>query len=176
MRVVLKGGTYLNSKRKLSKKERNFCSLYVNSGDIRDSAVKAGYTKEPERAGENLLCRSDIADEIARLTKLTKKAVTQMATVGYQRLAFGNIADAISLLYKENPNINELKGMDLFSVSEIKRPKDGAMEIKFFDRLKALEKLEQSSESEENAMSFYDAIKNSAEILSKNMEKNEDEL
>ena len=31
--------------------------------------------------------------------------------------------------------------MDLYSVSEIKRPKDGSMEIKFFDPLKALEKL-----------------------------------
>ena len=51
----------------------------------------------------------------------------------------GNIA--ISLLFMENPSVDKLKTMDLFSVAEIKRPKDGAMEIKFFDRLKALEKL-----------------------------------
>lgn len=62
-----------------------------------------------------------------------------MAAAGYQRLAFGSICDAISLLYKSDPSKEDLEGMDLFLVSEIKRPKDGSMEIKFFDRLKALE-------------------------------------
>ena len=45
--------------------------------------------------------------------------------------------------------------MDLFLVSEIKRPKDGSMEIKFFDRLKALEKLTDDSEKEDRATPFY---------------------
>ena len=54
-----------------------------------------------------------------------------MATAGYYRLAFGNIADAVSLLFEENPTRERLGEMDLFLVSEIKRPKDGTMEIKF---------------------------------------------
>ena len=64
-----------------------------------------------------------------------------MAAAGYQRLAFGSICDAISLLYKSDPSKEDLEGMDLFLVSEIKRPKDGSMEIKFFDRQKALERM-----------------------------------
>ena len=55
--------------------------------------------------------------------------------------------------------------MDLFLVSEIKRPKDGSMEIKFFDRLKALEKLESRSESEDGAKDLFDAINRSAKAV-----------
>lgn len=85
-----------------------------------------------------------------------------MAAAGYQRLAFGSICDAVSLLYKSNPSPDELADMDLFLVSEIKRPKDGSMEIKFFDRLKALEKLSAEKEEQGEAMQLFDAIDRSA--------------
>ena len=62
------------------------------------------------------------------------------------------------------PGEGELKKMDLFCVSEIKRPKDGSMEIKFFDRMKALEKLSEG-ESGDGAASFYEAICRSAQAL-----------
>ena len=88
-----------------------------------------------------------------------------MASVGYQRLAFGNIADAVSLLYMENPSRADLSEMDLFLVSEIKRPKDGSMEIKFFDRLKALEKLESKQEEENGVQSLFDAIDEGAKSI-----------
>ena len=64
-----------------------------------------------------------------------------MAAVGYRKLAFGKITDALRLLYAEQPDEGELEGMDLFMVSDIRRNKDGMLEIKFFDRLKALDKL-----------------------------------
>jgi hypothetical protein len=35
-----------------------------------------------------------------------------------------------------------MESLELFNVSEIKKPKGGGIEIKFFDRLKALEHLE----------------------------------
>ena len=89
-----------------------------------------------------------------------------MAAAGYQRLAFGSICDAVSLLYKSNPTREDLADMDLFLVSEIKRPKDGSMEIKFFDRLKALEKLCAGGEKETGAQQLFDAISNSARAVS----------
>ena len=55
--------------------------------------------------------------------------------------------------------------MDLFLVSEIKRPKDGSMEIKFFDRLKALEKLGAGGEHETGAKQLFDAISNSSRAV-----------
>jgi hypothetical protein len=48
-------------------------------------------------------------------------------------------------------------------VSEIRRPKDGAMEIKFFDRARALEKLASLSMERESSGSLYDAIGSVAE-------------
>ena len=70
------------------------------------------------------------------------------------------------LLYMDKPDLQTLEAMDLYMISEIKRPKDGAMEIKFFDRLKALEKLSEAQQaSAENSLPFYKALENSAEIL-----------
>ena len=85
-----------------------------------------------------------------------------MAATGYQRLAFGSAADAVSLVYEQEPDRERLEKMDLFLISEIKRPKDGAMEIKLFDRVKALEKLENLSAANGAADSLFDAIGRSA--------------
>ena len=57
--------------------------------------------------------------------------------------------------------------MDLFLISDIKKPKGGGLEIKFFDRLKALEKLEDlvCRETGSTAGSLYSAIEKGAEAL-----------
>lgn len=151
-------------KRGLSSKEKEFCRLYLSLADSKAAAEQAGFTGDFAKAGNVLLSRSDISEEIERLCSLQKKSMSKMAAVGYQRLAFGSIADAVSLLYMENPTPDMLRKMDLYSVSEIKRPKDGSMEIKFFDRMKALEKLSEG-ESGDGAVSFYDAICRSAKAL-----------
>ena len=144
----------------LTAKEKTFCNCFVSCG-----SADAGFVRNPKRSGEELLCREDIADEIKRLGKCRTSSLSEIATVGYRRLAFGKISDAVSLLYMENPSREQLEHMDLFLVSEIKRPKDGSMEIKFFDRLKALEKLTDDSEKEDRATPFYDAIAKGAEAL-----------
>lgn len=56
--------------------------------------------------------------------------------------------------------------MDLFNISEIKRVKGGGMEIKFFDRIKALEKLENSDVNGFNdAVPFYQALEQGVKAL-----------
>lgn len=149
----------------LTAKEKTFCNCFVSHGSADEAAYNAGFVRNPKRSGEELLCREDIADEIKRLGKCRTSSLSEIATVGYRRLAFGKISDAVSLLYMENPSREQLEHMDLFLVSEIKRPKDGSMEIKFFDRLKALEKLTDDSEKEDRAIPFYDAIAKGAEAL-----------
>lgn len=151
--------------KKLTNREREFCSCFLNSGSAVLAAKRAGWDKNPETAGEKLLCKKEIADEIRYLATQREKSLANMASVGYQRLAFGNISDAVSLLYMENPSRTELSNMDLFLVSEIKRPKDGSMEIKFFDRLKALEKLESKNAEENSVKSLFDAIDESAKTV-----------
>lgn len=154
-------------KNKLTRQERQFCCYYVSSGDSKQSAVLAGCRDNPEAWGENLLCRDEIADEIAKLLVIRKKTVSSLAVTGYKKLAFGSIGDAVSLLYMENPDVEKLKNMDLYCVSEIRRPKEGAMEIKFFDRLKALEKLEEGSLGDNGAVSFFDALNRGASAVNR---------
>lgn len=81
---------------------------------------------------------------------------------GYDKLAFGGVSDAVRLMFCDDPNLLEIRKMDLFNVAEIKRPKGGGMEIKFFDRIKALQCLEQlSEEREQGANGFYQALEQS---------------
>lgn len=151
-------------KKGLSSKEKEFCRFYLSHADSAYAAEKAGFAGDSAKEGNKLLLRADIAEEIDKLCSLQKKSMAKMAAVGYQRLAFGSIADAVSLLYMENPTPDTLRKMDLYSVSEIKRPKDGSMEIKFFDRMKALEKLSEGVDGD-GAESFYEAICRSARDL-----------
>lgn len=151
--------------KKLTKQEKRFCVCFLSTGNAALSARKAGYVGDIELIGEGLICREEIAKELGRLAKQREKSLENVATAGYQRLAFGSIGDAVSLLYKTEPSDDELGKMDLFLVSEIKKPKDGSMEIKFFDRLKALEKLSVKKEVHSGAKQLFDAINRSAEAV-----------
>ena len=143
--------------KKLTRRQRLFCVYYAGSGDAAQAARRAGYGESCADIGEELLCRADILDELGRLCSLRSGAFSRLAALGYQRLAFGSIADAVSLLYRDSPAAEELKQMDLFLVSEIRKPRDGSIEIKFFDRLKALEKLAEHSDAT-GAGDLFDAI------------------
>ena len=152
--------------KKLSGKHDEFCRSFVCTGDPAFAARRAGYVKNPDKAGEKLMACPEILDEISRLTEQREKMFARLASLGYQRLAFGNISDAVSLLYIERPTAEQLKAMDLFMISEIKKPKDGMLEIKFFDRLKALEKLESKSEADAGVSNLFDAIGQGAKAVS----------
>ncbi len=153
-------------KKKLTEKERLFCSLYSQGGDARGCAARAGYSLKPQRVAVKLLERKEIREEIARLERERKTA--SEVERGLCRLAFGSITDAISLmLCEDGMSAEEIERLDLFNVSEIKRPKGGGLEIKFFDRLKALERLEKLGTGEENPQSsFIKALSEGAKMLS----------
>ena len=84
---------------------------------------------------------------------------------GFERLAFGDVTDAVRLLFAEEINPRTLKKMDLFNVAEIKRMKGGGMEIKFADRLKALQCLEQLQPESDSGNALYQALEASASML-----------
>lgn len=107
---------------------------------------------------------------MSRRKRTTQKEVCD----GLRRLAFGEIKDAVSLLFESEESILcSLKSMDLFNVSEIKRVKGGGMEIKFCDRLKAIDRLAELAESDERqkAQSFYDALEKSAARVNNSCEE-----
>ncbi len=91
-----------------------------------------------------------------------KKNDAAMVTEGLRKLAFGEINDAVRLAFSdEMPSVQELQGMNLFNVSEIKRVKGGGVEIRIFDRLKALERLYDYAHAGENgaaAASLLEAL------------------
>ena len=98
-----------------------------------------------------------------------KKSIKEEVCESLKRLAFGDITDAVTLLFADDDISNEkIKSLDLFCISEIKKARAGAMEIKFFDRQKALEKLFELSSKESNeTMSFYAALEESAKSANK---------
>ena len=95
---------------------------------------------------------------------------------GYEKIAFGGIADAVKLLFIEELKPGSVKKLDLFTVAEIKKPKGGGMEIKFFDRIKALQCLENMSRKESEPESFYEAILKGAEAIENSENEKDDEL
>ena len=78
----------------------------------------------------------------------------QQVLDGLRKLAFGKVNDAVRLAFaEETPSFRVLSRMDLFNVSSIKRVKGGGVEVQFFDRQKALEKLYEYASADHNASS-----------------------
>lgn len=152
----------------LAEKEELFCQYFAQSCSPRESAARAGYTF-PEKTAIKLLSQEAIQKHINFLFKEnTKSCLNEQAISGFKRLAFGSVADAVSLMFIDGePSPRALEEMDLFCVSEIKKPRDGALEIKFFDRLEALEKLAELSErtDTESSVPFYQAIEQGARAI-----------
>ena len=158
----------MGKEKALNGKEKLFCFYYRKNRDGRWAAAKAGYAVFPERAAAKLLLRKDIRREIALYPEKAEANLDE-ACAGYRRLAFGSVADALRLMFTEEaPGPETLEGMDMLNVSEIKRPKGGGLEIKFFDRLKALDRLKEISgagAAQNGAGPFYEALERGAKAL-----------
>lgn len=145
-----------------------FCTFYLISANEKEAAEKAGFSGA-EKKGAKLLKKKEIKNYIAEIEKQQKSDRNNIAN-GYKKLAFGCNNDAIELLFTEEITGKRLKQLDLFNISEIKKKNDGGIEIKFFDRIEALEKLSElcSSQSDESLSgNLYSAIAASAEAIKK---------
>ena len=152
------------NERKLTKKELDFCRIYVRLRNPKESANRAGYEILPEYRAISLLSKKEIREKITELEKETL-ADESLVSAGLERLAFGSCADAVKLILSVNQDTSpDIDTLDLFNVAEIKYTCGKGMEIKFFDRLKALEKLSEISKSgnDTGALSFYEALERSA--------------
>ena len=152
------------NKKKLTKKELDFCRHYVRLRNPKEASLRSGFTLLPEYRGVALLSRKEIKDKITQVEKECP-ATSNLVSAGLQRLAFGSVSDAIRLILSVNDNNSpDMDSLDLFNVSEIKITNGKGMEIKFFDRLKALEKLSDLScdDGTDGMLSFYQAIEKSA--------------
>lgn len=146
--------------------QRLFCYYYAESGNIEESAIRAGFPQELALVeGLRALAASGSQKLISQLAE--KNDFSQLIQTGLKRLAFGSAADAVRLAFSEGeiPS-SEIAKMDFFNVSEIKKVKGGGVEIKVFDRQKALEKLIEFESGNSNRLQMtglINAIKESCE-------------
>jgi phage terminase small subunit len=110
-------------------------------GNVYEAAVKSGFSPDTALSdGAACLESDECKNLIARLESVSGENGNVIA--GLKRLAFGNCTDAVYLVFADElPPPDVISRLDLFNVSEIKRVKGGGVEVKLFDRQKALEKL-----------------------------------
>ncbi len=139
-----------------------------------------GAAKAPPEAGRQETLRRDMPEKGKRPERSGAEGVrnrekeAETAEEGFRRLAFGDIRGAVRLLYSEPGEITgqDAQDLDLFTVSELKRGKDGQLEMKFYDRLKALQCLleAENSRKDEKSRPLYEALRESARLLAEKSE------
>lgn len=113
-----------------ARKEKCFCVLAARGFSPEEAARRAGLADM-----ENLLLGSArVRRAIARLrVQLEEMLPPQaLARAGLARIALGDASGALD---------GQQAGGDLFHTAEVRLPKTGGVEIKFFDRLRALSML-----------------------------------
>ena len=121
--------------------KRLFAKVFVRTRNGSETAVRLGAQPEKAKLIEaELLADPNVKKAIRKLDKEDVQTLCYVKT-GLSRLAFGSINEAAALVFADEVSRDEILKADLFNVSELKRIKGGGVEMKFFDRQKALEKL-----------------------------------
>ncbi|MBP1535767.1 MAG: terminase small subunit [Ruminococcus sp.] len=121
--------------------KRLFAKVFVRTRNGSETAVRLGAQPENAKLIEaELLADPNVKKAIRKLDKEDVQTLCYVKT-GLSRLAFGSINEAAALVFADEVSRDEILKADLFNVSELKRIKGGGVEMKFFDRQKALEKL-----------------------------------
>lgn len=84
-----------------------------------------------------------------RKKEATPAQLRRTVVEGYQKLALGPVGDAVRLMMAEDGDWLDYQKLDLMNLAEMKRGK-GVIELKFFDRLAALDRLAQLAREEES--------------------------
>ena len=99
--------------KKLTEKEKLFCSYYAQGGDARGCAARAGFILTPQRSAAKLLARGEIKAEILKAEKDRKNSYD--AARGLHRLAFGSVTDALRLMLCDGEmTAEEIEKLDFF--------------------------------------------------------------
>ena len=134
----------------------DFAAAYAECGNVYEAAVAAGAKRGPTAALEGLRCIFS-RGAAGKAGALRSRRARCPADQGLRRLAFGRNNDAAALAFAETVTPEMIEQADLFGVSEIKAGK-GTLEIKFFDRLKALDLLREAEKEEGSAGSATEIL------------------
>lgn len=120
-----------------------FCGCYARLGNIREAALQAGFSEEEALdSGMRILQKRKYQQLIRSIRAALQEDVQAQVMCGLRRLALGSCNDAVRLVMQsEELSEEEIMRLDLTNVSELKRVKGGGVEVKLFDRQKALEKM-----------------------------------
>ena len=80
------------------------------------------------------------------MSKAEEKRQREQLIRQVRRLTRARVNDAVKLAYLSGEALEAIDGLDLTAMTEFKRAGNGAVEIKFTDRLKALQVLEKLME------------------------------
>lgn len=153
----MKGGNDIakKSNSKEQKQEEDFCREYVLVRDIKAAQKFAGISN-----AEQVLSKRSTKKKLKKLEEIYYGNLLQDAKAGLKRLAFYDAGEvAASLESSVRNDIGIKNSQSFYGVSEIKFPKGGGVEVKFFDRYKALEKLLLLSQQETKESSgFIEAL------------------
>lgn len=119
-----------------TEREKAFCRAYLQSMDAQRAAKQSGLAD-----GDAMLEKGSVCKKIEKLraqgASLRREDIVRRAAA----LAFSRANDAVKLALGMPMTDEELDALDLDAVTEFKRGANGVAEIRFADRVKALEVL-----------------------------------
>lgn len=153
-------------------KEKSFCYYYHHLRNGKEAAVRAGYPPDSaEKKANCLLQKEEIQFQIAEYDKeFQREKLRNDVIAALRRFAFGPVEDGVKLMMNGEQETEILDALDLFSVTDVKRSKDGITEVKFADRFKALEHLMElcgGVDSKDDAAALYRALEQGAGTVEK---------
>lgn len=156
---------------RLTEEELLFCALFEEFGNAREAAAHSAPGNPAAVRAYHLLKNRRVAKRLGH-TERSREQYLQAVCTGLRRLAFGTANDAVRLAVCGNTLSGEdIARMDLYNLSELKFGEKG-VELKFFDRQKALELLYEiasAAEPEQKESSFYQALEQGAAVLREEM-------
>lgn len=156
-RTLHKGGIILDNRQK------SFARAFSHCFDAKTAAILIGIPPDEALSeGQRLISQPAVRRRIEKHC-LEKLRLYDSVRAGLEKIAFGRCNDAVLLAFTQkealSPSLTD--GLDLSLISAIKRDKDGGVDIKLYDRLKALEaliRLDEAGSSESAAQSFLSAL------------------
>ncbi len=140
---------------------KNFVLSFFRNRNAEEAAISAGIDPvDAKLGGLKLLQERRVKRQLSALQKKMSEEQCEIRA-GLERLAYGRVNDAVALVFAEEITPAMLSQADLYNISEIKKIKGGGVEIKFFDRQKALERLDEFNvqlKNDQKAKNLVEAI------------------
>lgn len=147
----------------LTKRQKRFLCCYAMGKSFAEAAAFSGIAKDKAvEEGMKILAHPKAAEFFSEISRRLGTFSEVNAEKCLDRLITGSVNDAVILATSSPEELTDetIGKLDLYSVSELKFNK-GVCEIKFADRLKAIEKLDamrRDRAAGNAAQSFLDAL------------------